>query len=93
MKNSSQETQLNKLMKEQALSNDLRLTIFASFYRVGFDLHDLTPGEKQKMEIIQLYPYLKNGEIWLDIKQELVDIDVRPTGDDGHWMETAIEEA
>jgi len=59
---------LNKMMKDVAQSYDLRLTIFASFYRVGFDLHDLTPAEKQRMEIIQLYPYLKNGEIWLDIK-------------------------
>jgi hypothetical protein len=39
-------------MKDVALSYDLRLTIFASFYRVGFDLHDLTPLEKQRMEII-----------------------------------------
>ena len=61
-------------MKDQALGNDLRLTIFASFYRVGFDLHDLTQAEKQRMEIIQLYPYLKNGEIWRDIQEELRDI-------------------
>ena len=56
------------MMKDVALSYDFRLTIFASFYRVGFDLHDLTPNEKQRMEVIQLYPYLKNGEIWQDIK-------------------------
>jgi hypothetical protein len=80
-------------MKEAARSYDLRLTVFASFYRVGFDLHDLTPKEKQRMEIVQLYPYLKNGEIWLDIKQELNDLNIRPTGDDGHWLETSIEEA
>ena len=61
-------------MKEAALSYDLRQTIFASFYRVGFDLHDLTSSEKQRMEVIQLYPYLKNGEIWQDIKQELTDL-------------------
>lgn len=89
----SSESLLNKLMKDVALSYDFRLTIFASFYRVGFDLHDLTPNEKQRMEVIQLYPYLKNGEIWQDIKQELEDIAVRPTADDGHWMETSIEEA
>lgn len=74
MQGNNPETVLNKLMKEQALSNDLRLTIFASFYRVGFDLHDLTQAEKQRMEIIQLYPYLKNGEIWRDIQEELKDI-------------------
>jgi hypothetical protein len=93
MNESNSEMILNKLMKEQTLSLDLRLTIFACFYRVGFDLHDLTPSEKQRMEVIQLYPYLKNGEIWMDIKEELADINVRPTGDDRHWLETSIEEA
>jgi hypothetical protein len=80
-------------MKDLSQSYDLRLTIFATFYRVGFDLHDLTPYEKQRMEILQLYPYLKNGEIWQDIKEELEDTNVRPTLDDRHWMETSIEEA
>jgi hypothetical protein len=89
----SAESHLNKLMKDVSQSYDLRLTIFASFYRVGFDLHDLTPNEKQRMEIVQLYPYLKNGEIWQDIKEELEDTNVRPTLDDRHWMETSIEEA
>lgn len=60
-------------MSEVAKSYDLRATIFGTFYRVGFDLHELTPQEKQRMEIIQLYPYLKNGEIWRDIKQECID--------------------
>ena len=36
---------------------------------------------------------LKNGEIWQDIKQELDDLNVKPTGDDAHWMESCIEEA
>jgi hypothetical protein len=60
-------------MSEVSKSYDLRATIFGTFYRVGFDLHELTPKEKQRMEIIQLYPYLKNGEIWRDIKQECED--------------------
>ena len=60
-------------MLDVAQSYDLRATIFGTFYRVGFDLHELNPKEKQRMEIIQLYPYLKNGEIWRDIKQELED--------------------
>jgi len=55
-------------MQEVSHSYDIRATIFGTFYRVGFDLHELTPQEKQRMEIIQLYPYLKNGEIWKDIK-------------------------
>ena len=72
---------------------DLRSTIFGTFYRVGFDLHELNANEKQVMEIIQLYPFLKNGEIWQDIKQELDDQNTKPTGDDSHWMESCIEEA
>ncbi len=62
------------MMKNVAQGFDLRMTVFGSFYRVGFDLHDLTPREKQRMEIIQLYPYLMNGEIWFDIMEELQDL-------------------
>jgi len=80
---------LNKFVKEY----DLRSTIFGTFYRVGFDLHELNASEKQTMEIIQLYPFLKNGEIWQDIQQELVDLNIKPTGDDAHWMKSSIEEA
>lgn len=74
-------------------SYDLRAVIFGTFYRCGFDLHELTPPEKQQIEIIQLYPYLKNGEIWRDIEEELVDTNIKPTSDDKHWMLTCIEEA
>ena len=56
-------------------------------------MHELNASEKQTMEIIQLYPFLKNGEIWQDIKQELDDLNVKPSGDDAHWMESCIEEA
>ena len=80
---------LSKIVKEY----DLRSTIFGTFYRVGFDMHELNASEKQVMEIIQLYPFLKNGEIWQDIKQELDDLNVKPTQDDAHWLESCIEEA
>lgn len=72
---------------------DLRSVIFGTFYRCGFDLHELTPNEKQMMEVIQLYPYLKNGEIWRDIREELEDSNVKATSDDQHWMMTCIEES
>ena len=87
------ESHLHKLMENVAKSYDIRATIFGTFYRVGFDLHELSAPEKQKMEVIQLYPYLKNGELWRDIKQELEDQNIRPTSDDKHWMETCIEES
>lgn len=87
------ESYINKIMLDVAHSFDIRATIFCVFYRVGFDLHELTPAEKQRMEIIQLYPFIKNGEIWKDVKEELQDINIKPTSDDEHWMETCIEEA
>jgi hypothetical protein len=44
---------------------DLRSSIFAVFYRVGrFEVHELSSQEKQIMELVKLYPFLKNGEIW-----------------------------
>ena len=60
-------------MNDFAKSFDIRAVIFGTFYRCGFDLHELTPLEKQQIEIIQLYPYLKNGEIWRDIEEEFED--------------------
>ena len=73
---------------------DLRSSIFAVFYRVGrFEVHEPSSQEKQVMELVKLYPFLKNGEVWQDIKQELDDLDIKPTVDDAHWMDTCIEEA
>ena len=80
-------------MNDFSKTFDIRSVIFGAFYRCGFDLHELTPPEKQLMEIIQLYPYLKNGEIWRDIHEEFEDTDLKPTSDDKHWMETCIEES
>ena len=74
-------------------SFDIRAVIFGTFYRCGFDLHELTPSEKQMIEVIQLFPYLKNGEIWRDIQEEFEDQRLKPTSDDRHWMETCVEES
>lgn len=87
------ESALTRTMNDFAKSYDIRAVIFGTFYRCGFDLHELTPLEKQQIEIIQLYPYLKNGEIWRDIEEEFEDTNLRPTSDDKHWMETCIEES
>ena len=80
-------------MLEHSKKFDIRAVIFGTFYRCGFDLHDLSAKEKQLIEIIQLYPYLKNGEIWRDIVEELDDTNLKPTSDDRHWMDTCIEES
>jgi len=37
------ESHLNKIMNDVAKDYDIRATIFGTFYRVGFDLHELTP--------------------------------------------------
>ena len=84
---------MNALLDRLIKTYDVRACVFAAFFRVGFDLHELKPSEKQYMEIIQLYPYLKNGEIWQDIKQELEDGNVKPTSDDANWMNSGIEGA
>lgn len=87
------DSHLARVMNEYSKSFDIRAVIFGTFYRCGFDLHELTPSEKQRMEIIQLYPYLKNGEIWRDIAEFFEDKNIRPTSDDKHWMETCVEES
>ena len=87
------ESYISGVLSDLVKSYDLRSTVFATFYRVGFDLHELSNPEKQAMELITLYPFLKNGEIWRDIKEELDDTDVKPTTDDEHWLKTCIEES
>ncbi len=43
------------------------------------------------IEVIQLYPYLKNGEIWRDIEEEFEDTNTKATSDDKPWMATWIK--
>ena len=90
---SNTDSHLARVMNDFAKSFDIRAVIFGTFYRCGFDLHELSPNEKQLMEIIQLYPYLRNGEIWRDINEEFDDVNLKATSDDRHWMETSIEES
>ena len=87
------ESYISTLLADLVRTYDIRSTIFATFYRVGFDLHELSNADKQQMQLITLYPFLKNGEIWKDIKEELEDTNVKPTTDDEHWLKTCIEEA
>ena len=87
------ESYIYKRMQEEANKYDLRATIFAVLYRTGFDLHELLPDEKQKLDVIQIYPLLKNGEIWRKNKEYLDSTNNKPTSDDKHLMETCIEEA
>jgi len=40
------ESMLAKKMNEYSKSFDIRAVIFGTFYRCGFDLHELTAAEK-----------------------------------------------
>lgn len=48
----TQDSRLTELMNDFAKGYDTRSVIFGTFYRCGFDLHDLQPKEKQLMEIV-----------------------------------------
>ena len=65
------EAYLVKKIKEKAEEYDLRAIVFCILYRTGFDRNELLPSEKQKIEVIQMYPHFKIGEIWCDIKYQL----------------------
>ena len=65
------EAYLVKKMKERAEDYDLRGIVFCVLYRTGFDRNELQPKEKQKIEVIQMYPHFKIGEVWHDIKFQL----------------------
>lgn len=39
-----------------------------------------------------MYPHFKMGEIWNQIKMQLIKEKVNPTFEDQHWMETSIEQ-
>ena len=43
---------ITRIMQDFAKSYDIRAVIFGTFYRCGFDLHELTPTEKQMIEVI-----------------------------------------
>lgn len=87
------EAYLVRRIKESSLEYDLRAIIFAILYRTGFDKNELLATEKQMIEVIQLYPHFKIGEIWREIKYDLEQSRVKPTSDDYHWMMTSIEES
>jgi hypothetical protein len=65
------ETYLVNRIREEVEQYDIRLIIFSILYRVGFARNDLNAFEHQKLEVIQMYPHFKMGEIWGDIKNQL----------------------
>ena len=86
------EAYLIRMLRDKCKMFDLRGIIFSILYRTGFERNELNPAERQRLEIIQIYPQLRIGEIWKEIQLELVQKGVEPTSDDDHWMLMSIEE-
>lgn len=51
-KDKQNDSYMNTLPNDLAKTYDIRACVFATFFRVGFDLHELTATEKQYMEMI-----------------------------------------
>lgn len=65
------EAYLIRMLRKETSQFDLRGIIFAILYRTSFDKNDLSPEEKQRIEMIQIYPQVRIGEIWTEIKEDL----------------------
>ncbi|OMJ83633.1 hypothetical protein SteCoe_15422 [Stentor coeruleus] len=84
---------LRKRQLEFVRKRDLRASIYCCLSQVGFDCNDLTPQERQKMEVIRMYPDFRKGELLLDIKNELESLGIRPISDDRVWLQQCLDEA
>ena len=40
-----------------------------------------------------MYPDFRKGELFLDIKNELESLGIRPTSDDRYWLQQCLDEA
>ena len=89
----SEMSQLRKKQLEFVRKRDLRASIYCCLSQVGFDSNELTPRERQKMEVIRMYPDFRKGELFLDIKNELESLGIRPTSDDRNWLHQCLNEA
>jgi hypothetical protein len=65
------EAYLIRMLREKTKQFDLRGIIFSILYRTSFDKNDLSPEEKQRIEMIQIFPQIRIGEIWTEIKEDL----------------------
>ncbi|CAG9327086.1 unnamed protein product [Blepharisma stoltei] len=84
---------LRKKQLEFARKRDLRASIFCCLSLADVNSVDLLPKEKQKLEVIRMYPDFRKGELFLDIKNELETLGIRPTQDDGIWLNQCLDEA
>lgn len=89
------ESYLNQRIIEITKEFDLRETIFSIFYRIGFNqLSNVSlPEDKQTLIMIKNYPIFKNLENWLDVLDELRQMNIKPISDDENYIMTQIEES
>jgi hypothetical protein len=88
----SEMTLLRKKQLEFVRKRDLRASIYCCLSEVGFDCNELVPTERQKMEVIRMYPEFRKGELFLDIKNELESLGIKPTSDDRYWLQQCLDE-
>lgn len=89
-------TEVNALKFKQidfVRKRDFRACIYCLLSQVGFDVSDLKPRERQRMEIVRMYPEFRKGELLLDIHQELNTLGVKPIADDRVWLDDRLREA
>ena len=78
---------------EYITEKDLRASIYSLLSLIGFDSSELLPKEKQKLEVIRMYPEFRQGEIWRSISSLLRAEGIKATSDDQSWLESCIENA
>ena len=96
LEEAEKQSEMSSLRKKQldfVRKRDLRASIYCCLSQVGFDCNELTPQERQKMEVIRMYPDFRKGELFLDIKNELESLGIRPTSDDRFWLQQCLDEA
>jgi len=78
---------------EYVREKDLRASVYSLLSLIGFDSSELLPKEKQKLEVIRMYPEFRQGEIWKSISSLLRAEGVKATSDDQAWLESCIDNA
>ena len=84
---------VRKKLIEFVRKRDMRASIHTLMSLTSFASSELLPRERQKLEVIRMYPSFRKGELWQDIQAELQSLAIRPINDDRHLMECEIEDA
>jgi hypothetical protein len=88
----SVEAILVKHLKEKCELVDLRRSIFAILYRIGFDRHKVSREDCQILTVIQNYPQLRVGEIWNEIQTNFAQKKIALIAEDANFINRNIVE-